>query len=133
MFHFIQNMAFLNLRRRRGQGLTIEYAVLFFIVIAAITTMSVYAKRAVQSRVRGARNYMVKQVEVAYQNLHPSANFRFEYEPYYVKTQIDKDEYTATYENQRPWTNHEGKFETGMSSTISSRTSSNVSPAANAD
>jgi len=127
-----KNMAFLNLKNRRGQGVTVEYAVLFFIVIAAITAMSTYSKRAIQGRVRDARNYVVRQVEPAYANGRTNSQFYFEYEPYYTQTTTDKNELTQTTENQTPWAGHEGKFGTGIASTVTSRTTSNVAPAVNA-
>ncbi|MCC6758012.1 MAG: hypothetical protein IT395_00080 [Candidatus Omnitrophica bacterium] len=110
----------------------IEYAVLFFIVIAAITAMSTYAKRGVQARVRSARNYMGIQVNGVYGNMYPNRVLPLEYEPYYVHTETDKAEQTISSVIQTPWTNHEGNFETGIASTVTSQTISTVTPAINA-
>lgn len=125
-------MSFRVLKNRRGQGSTIEYAVLFFIVVASITTMSTFANRTIQSRVRSARNYMGLQVNGTYGAMYPNRVLPLEYEPYYARIASDKAEVSQTTENQTPWTNHEGKFETGIASTVTSFTTSTVAPAVNA-
>lgn len=130
---FYNIMSFRILKSRRGQGSMIEYAVLFFIVIAAITAMSTYAKRAVQARVRSARNYMGIQVNGVYGAIYPNRDLLIQYEPYYVHTASDKVEQTISSVIQTPWTNHEGKFETGIASGVTSWTTSTVAPAINAD
>jgi len=129
---FYNTMSFRILKSRRGQGSMIEYAVLFFIVIAAITAMSTYAKRGVQARVRSARNYMGIQVNGVYGNMYPNRVLPLEYEPYYVDTDSEKVEQTISSVIQTPWTNHEGKFETGIASSATSQTTSTVTPAINA-
>lgn len=129
---FYNNMLFHILKNRRGQGSMIEYAVLFFIVIAAITGMSAYAKRGVQARVRSARNYMGIQVNGVYGNMYPSRVLPLEYEPYYVQTVSDRVEQTISSQIQTPWPNAEGNFETGIASTVTSQTTSTVAPAINA-
>jgi hypothetical protein len=78
------------LKNKKGQGVAVEYAITFFLVIAFMASMTVYFKRLLNARLRDSRNYMAQTV---YQTVttHPtySANayvggLWVEYEPYYV-------------------------------------------------
>lgn len=130
---FIENMTLKHFKKQHGQVISIEYAVLFFIVIAAITMMSTYTKRAVQARTRGALRYAAAEVNGTYKAMYPNRDVPIAYEPYYTRTSTDKSEITTTTENQTPWAGHEGKFETGIASTVTSQSRSSVAPAADAN
>ena len=70
------------LKNNKGQGIAVQYVLTFFLVIGVVSAMSVYFRRALLSRIRDARNYMVRTVDEVY-----SGNLYLEYEPYYVKTE----------------------------------------------
>lgn len=114
------------LKDRAGQGVAAEYAILFFIVVAVIVSMTTYIKRTLQGRIHDARNYMYIQVNGTYNQLYPNRILPSGYEPYYVKTRTDKNERTITNQFDTPWAGHEGKFSTGISSVTGAATISNV-------
>ncbi len=116
------------LKNKDGQGVAAEYAILFFIVVAVIVSMTTYIKRTLQGRIHDARNYMYTQVNTIYRSapFYPNAILPSGYEPYYVKTRTDKDEGTTTSQSDTPWAGHEGRFSTGISSVSGSGTTSNV-------
>ena len=69
-----------------------EYVVTVAIVIAVFTTMTIFVRRALQGRIRDARNYMVKTASDAYvatQNGETTDTVPYEYEPYYLKQESD--------------------------------------------
>lgn len=98
------------LKNKRGQGQAVEYAVIFFIAVAAIAAMTVYVKRGVQARIRGARNYAWFQVNGVANKYVP-----VEYEPYYVQTKTLKDEDMLQTQTDTPWLGHEGKYQSSIS------------------
>lgn len=79
---------FKSLRKNQGQSIIVQYVLTFFMVVAVITVMSVYVQRALQARIRGARNYAVISVNRAASDsrvVNLVGNPRYaEYEPYYV-------------------------------------------------
>ncbi len=70
------------IKNKKAQN-TAEYAILISLVVAGIIAMQTYAQRALQSRVRGASEYLKDQTN--------SLGNQIQYEPYYLKT-----EYTVT-------------------------------------
>src|SRR5947207_1071053 len=68
------------LKNKKGQGMTVQYALTFFFTVAIVVGMTVYFKRAVQGRIRDATVYMVKTVRSA-----GGGNY-IQYEPYYTET-----------------------------------------------
>jgi Flp pilus assembly pilin Flp len=81
------------LKTRRGQA-TVELAVLFGLVIAAFVTIQVYAKRALQARVRSGAD-AVTSLQVTFNGPGPEVatfNNLGQYEPYYVES------YAETYQ-----------------------------------
>jgi len=74
----------LNIGYRRAQVLS-EYAITFFLIVAVISAMSVYVKRALQGRIYEARNTMIRTVNAVSGNVAVP----LEYEPYYVQTQSE--------------------------------------------
>jgi hypothetical protein len=77
MFFFWSAM-FKELQKNGGQVTMTEYLVIFFLVIGAIVSMSVYVQRALQGRMRDARQYMITEAAKAHQG-----PIHYEYEPYY--------------------------------------------------
>lgn len=125
-------MVFPFFKNNRGQGNAIEYAVVFFMVVAIVSGMSTYAKRSIQARVRGARNYMWVQVNGVYNQAITGEPMPVEYEPYYVKTKSIKEEQTTQTEGVTTWPGHEGVYQTGINSVVTTTTDSEVLPANNA-
>lgn len=78
MFRMLQN--------KKGQGMTVQYVLTFFLVVALVSAMSVYVRRTLQARIRGARNWMGITVNAVTSN--PSynlvGNYLISYEPYYA-------------------------------------------------
>lgn len=68
-----------------------EYALTFFIVVAAMAGMSLFMKRALQGRIRDAQQSMVATINARTTN-YVKTPF-FQYEPYYMNTSsvVDKD------------------------------------------
>jgi len=63
------------LKNKKAQQ-TAEYALLISLVIAAVVAMQTYAQRTLQSRIKGAGNYLVSQTDELGDSL--------QYEPYYL-------------------------------------------------
>ncbi|MFC1510574.1 hypothetical protein ACFL49_02830 [Candidatus Omnitrophota bacterium] len=74
-------MSLKRLKKKKGQAVSSEYVMVFFLVVASMTTMTVYIRRALQARVFDARNKMVEIVAA-----ESEAIVRWEYEPYYSQT-----------------------------------------------
>ena len=73
----------MNIGYRRAQVLS-EYAITFFLIVAVISAMSVFVKRALQGRIFEARNAMIRTVNAVSPVAVP-----LEYEPYYVETRSE--------------------------------------------
>ncbi len=121
------------LKNNHGQGVAVEYAILFFIVVAVIAGMTTYVKRALQGRIHDARQYMYNQVNATYATLYANRLLPNGYEPYYLDTRTDKDETSITTQADEPWAGHEGRYKSGISSVSSSSTFSNVASAIHAE
>ena len=70
-----------------------HYATTFAIVFAVITGMSVYFKRAVQSRFAGASDYATRSINDVFnspENYNLTGRFIGQYEPYYTKTEMER-------------------------------------------
>jgi hypothetical protein len=93
-------------KAHKGQTILPEYVVVFFVVIAALVTMSVFVQRAFQARARDAKLFMVdtaaqgcQQADAASTQAWPIAcqnaagiaqgNVAYEYEPYYGQINSD--------------------------------------------
>lgn len=74
-----------NLNNRRAQAAVGEYALVIFLVLAVVTGMTIFWKRAIQGRIHDARDYMVDSVR---QRTAGSFNgdLYLHYEPYYTNT-----------------------------------------------
>lgn len=89
---------------RKGQMVTSEYVLLFFVVIAAISAMSLYVQRGMQARQRDARKYMMNLASTActtasvngvdcmaatVNTANGATALAQEYEPYYLDSSSD--------------------------------------------
>ena len=65
-----------------------EYAFVIVIIVVVISAMAVYVRRALQARIRDARNTMIQTVADHYNGV---ANYTIfsEYEPYYLQTRTE--------------------------------------------
>ena len=59
-----------------------EYVMVIFLVLAVVTGMTIYFKRAVQARIHDTRDYMVSEVRVRTAGEFDGDLYK-EYEPYY--------------------------------------------------
>ncbi|MFP4473619.1 MAG: hypothetical protein ACLFPX_07150 [Candidatus Omnitrophota bacterium] len=79
---------FRTLRQQKGQGVVSQYATIFALVVAALTAMTVYVKRAVQGRIYATHKYMIEGIQsetLDNPGLNLVGNLSYEYEPYYVE------------------------------------------------
>lgn len=69
--------------------MVVEYAITFFLVVAFVSAMSVYVRRTVQARIRGAAKYASHEAEEVWNNSEANLIGKFygQYEPYYVQAQ----------------------------------------------
>jgi len=81
---------FKSLRTIRGQGIVVQYAAVFFLVVAFVTAMSVFIRRAVQSRMLAAQDYSFKEINAVFENpdYEFAGNLWAQYEPYYLDSQV---------------------------------------------
>lgn len=70
------------LRNKKAQAVMGEYVVVIFLVMAVLTGMTVYFKRALQARIHDARDYMIGEVRTRTAGQF-NGNLYKEYEPYY--------------------------------------------------
>lgn len=80
------------LKNFNGQGMLVQYALTFAIIVAVVTGMTVYFKRVVQSRYAGVRDYSGNQIDAVFNDLtlNLAGSFRRQYEPYYQQTAAEK-------------------------------------------
>ncbi len=73
------------LKDKQAQVMVGEYVMVIFLVLAAMTAITVYFKRAVQARIHDARYYMANEVR---QRVGEQFNGTLSgsYEPYYTDT-----------------------------------------------
>lgn len=76
------------LKNKKAQQ-TAEYALLISLVIAAVVAMQTYAQRTLQSRIKGAGNYLTVQTS--------ALGSSEQYEPYYLDQEYEviKDDVTT--------------------------------------
>ncbi len=72
---------FMKLRGCRAQSVSGEYLLIFFLVVAVISSMTIYAQRALQARFRDVRLAAVAIIRNSYQG-----TIYTHYEPYYANT-----------------------------------------------
>lgn len=84
---------------RKGQLVMSEYVLLFFVVVASISAMTLFVQRALQARHRDAKMYAVdlaaqacEQVSIGGVDCMGAAGvngFAYEYEPYYGESKAN--------------------------------------------
>lgn len=81
------------LKSLSGQGITVQYATTFAVVLLLGLAMSAYFKRVVQSRYAGARDYAGQQIDLLFSDnsLNLTGRFVRQYEPYYQETASQKE------------------------------------------
>lgn len=110
------------LRNRRGQGVAVEYALTFFLVVAFIVGMSTYVRRGIQARVRDSRDYMIRMVRYS----GYEGNLYYEYEPYYGNTEATRiNDSTETRRQLGSYPDTSGVFELEYDTMIRTRSLSN--------
>lgn len=87
---------FKNLKNNKAQAIAGEYIVVFFLVVAMITGMSIYVRRALQGRIRDAHNYAMNVAlteSLPYTSnslgLNMMGRLHRRYEPYYSNVVSD--------------------------------------------
>ena len=76
-----------------------EYAILIAIVAASLIAMSLMVKRAVQGRLKDAKDRMMTEVDSVYRSYHgvteqTPENVGSDYEPYYANTESEVTRYS---------------------------------------
>jgi len=78
---------------RRGQAFFVQHSMTLFLVVACVAAMAVMVKRAVQARIKQARDYSLREVRL----IHADAQYNIqgslwsEYEPYYLESRSARD------------------------------------------
>lgn len=73
------------LKTNKAQAVMGEYVMVFFLVVAMVTAMTIYFRRAVQARMHDARNVMINTV-LDRSGTYFTGNILAGYEPYYANT-----------------------------------------------
>lgn len=68
---------------RRGQMIAAEYVIVLFVVVAVISGMSMYFRRAVQGRIRDAHNSVLNIVKQRVGAAYTGNQVYIQYEPYF--------------------------------------------------
>ena len=76
-----------KIKHNRAQILG-EYALILILAVVVLTTMTIYVRRVLQSRMYDARKYMMSVVKSAPHN----GILKMEYEPYYTQTNAITDQ-----------------------------------------
>lgn len=80
------------LRQDKGQGIIVQYALTFFLVVAVIVAMTAYVRRAVQGRIYDTRHFMFYTANEAFSDtsLNLYGNLLMAYEPYYANREFTR-------------------------------------------
>src|SRR3569623_1292015 len=83
----------MHYRNRKGTATLAEYSITILLVVAALTAMTTYVKRALQAKMRDARHYMIETAttgcEVNCRNaahIAEGSTIAQQYEPYYTQS-----------------------------------------------
>lgn len=79
------------LHNKKGQVVSAEYVMVFFLIASVLTSMTVYVKRALQARIYCAETTMATMVADAAEE-----PVYFEYEPYYTEVTTDNTQANHT-------------------------------------
>ena len=87
----------------KGQSVLAEHVMIFFVVIAALVTMTTFIQRGFEARIHDARNFMIASVmpnSVCDANcLAATGNeISYEYEPYYLQVFSDVSHHENKYQ-----------------------------------
>lgn len=63
-----------------------QYALVFFVVIAAVTAMTIYVRRGLQGRIRDARTHMIDTIKTR----ADIGDIPLAYEPYYINRESNR-------------------------------------------
>ena len=123
------------LKNTKGQGITIQYVLTFFLVVALASAMTVYVRRTLQGRIRDARTFMGLEVNGILGN--PSynivGNFLISYEPYYAnQTATRAIDSTETHQHMQNVPSSPGTFQMDIDRQVTSESTSSQLPPVNA-
>jgi len=120
-----------KLKSKKAQAVSGEYILVFFLVVGMLSAMTLFVRRALQSRVRDTYQYVVNTV-VDRTREHYNGAYNFQYEPYYLLTNafVDRDD-TVIYELKGGGTT--GIFKKIVDGHVSAQTFSETAPPINAD
>lgn len=84
-------------KNRKGQVISVEYIVIFSLIIAMMTAMTIYFRRLIQARIRDAGYGMADIVQARTAGYGVNVIYR-QYDPYYMNTAtlISRDEFSNT-------------------------------------
>ena len=74
-----------RVKNKNAQVMVSEYVLVLFIIMAAMASMTIYFRRAVQAKIWDARVAMVNMVAAQSQGYY-KGRLQVEYEPYYTNT-----------------------------------------------
>ncbi|MCR4337121.1 MAG: hypothetical protein NUV91_04870 [Candidatus Omnitrophica bacterium] len=81
---------FKKLKNSQGQGVGVQYALTFFLVVATVAGMSLYVQRTLQARIRGATRMVplvvANATEIGFETGYLVGDISIQYEPYYLNT-----------------------------------------------
>ena len=120
------------LRNKMGAAHFVEYAMLVFTVVAAISAMSLYMKRGINARWRDTHRHMVNSVFTEIAPYYDNYKIYYWYEPYYVNSQVVMDK--ALESSQVLGAGGQtGSFREVYNDNITTRTVSETAPPKDAD
>ena len=96
----------IKLTDKKAQVMLSEYVTIVVVVIASITAMTVYFRRSLQARIHDAHVGMVKEVAARTNGIY-NGNIYYEYEPYYVETNVDRSVDSTVIERHHEFGNYE--------------------------
>lgn len=88
------------LSNKKAQAVMGEYVMTFFLIIAVMTTMTVFLKRTLQGRIREAKGEMRNIVATRSGGIF-TGEIHTQYEPYYVNTVATVDRFSASVQRLR--------------------------------
>ena len=79
-----------KLRNNTAQVIIGEYLIVFFLIVAVMSAMTIYFKRSIQARIRDSRLSMYNTIFTRTTGYY-NGNLYSEYEPYYAETEASVD------------------------------------------
>ena len=113
----------------KAQAITVQYVIIFFIVLGVIAAMSTYVQRALQGRIRDASIFMGRTVNEVY-----TGPIYVSYEPYYTNSESLRDvDSQQTRQLYQSFPLSSGIFQLDVNDTTVSQTATNQAPPRAAD